>query len=62
MRSQMRHVELPRPWPARHPRPPGMLDERAGRGRFTDSDFETRAVRLVRATGLPEPALQHTRA
>ena len=37
-----------------------LLDERAGRGRYTDSGFETRAVRMVRAAGLPEPVLQHT--
>lgn len=37
-----------------------LLDERAGRGRYTDSGFETRAVRLVRAAGLPEPVLQYT--
>jgi very-short-patch-repair endonuclease len=37
-----------------------LLDERAGRGRYTDSGFETRAVRMVRSAGLPEPALQHT--
>ena len=37
-----------------------LLDERAGRGRYTDSGFETRAVRMMRAAGLPEPVLQHT--
>lgn len=36
-----------------------MLDERLGRGRFTQSGFETMALRLVRAIGLPEPVLQH---
>jgi hypothetical protein len=37
-----------------------LLDERLGRGRYTDSDFETKTLRLVRAIGLPEPELQHT--
>ena len=37
-----------------------LLEERAGRGRYTDSGFETRAVRLVRNAGLPDPVLQHT--
>jgi very-short-patch-repair endonuclease len=37
-----------------------LLDERAGRGRYTDSGFETRALRMLRAAGLPEPVLQHT--
>ena len=37
-----------------------LLDERLGRGRYTDSGFETRAVRMVRAAGLPDPVLQHT--
>jgi very-short-patch-repair endonuclease len=36
-----------------------MLDERHGRGRFTDSGFETATLRLVRSIGLPEPVLQH---
>ena len=37
-----------------------MLAERLGTGRFTESGFEARAVRLVRRAGLPEPVLQHT--
>jgi hypothetical protein len=37
-----------------------MLDERLGRGRYTDSGFETMTLRLVRSLGLPEPVLQHT--
>lgn len=36
-----------------------MLDERLGRGRFTDSVFEDHALALVRSVGLPEPVLQH---
>ena len=36
-----------------------MLDERHGRGRFTDSGFEAATLRLVQAVGLPEPVLQH---
>jgi hypothetical protein len=36
-----------------------MLDERLGRGRFTQSAFETLALRLVRSVGLPKPILQH---
>jgi hypothetical protein len=36
-----------------------LLDERLGRGRFTQSAFETLALRLVRSIGLPEPLLQH---
>jgi very-short-patch-repair endonuclease len=36
-----------------------MLDERLGRGRFTQSAFETLALRLVLSVGLPEPVLQH---
>lgn len=36
-----------------------MLAERLGVGRFTQSGFESRAVRLVRSIGLPEPVLQH---
>jgi very-short-patch-repair endonuclease len=54
-----RHEELPR---AR--RRAGLMDrmlgERLGAGRFADSGFETRAVRLVRSVGLPDPVLQHT--
>jgi hypothetical protein len=37
-----------------------MLEERLGRGRFTQSGFEALALRLVLAAGLPEPVLQHT--
>jgi hypothetical protein len=37
-----------------------LLDERLGRGRYTDSDFESKTVRLVRSIGLPEPELQQT--
>jgi very-short-patch-repair endonuclease len=36
-----------------------MLDERLGRGTFTQSGFETLAARLVRSVGLPDPVLQH---
>lgn len=36
-----------------------MLDERLGRGRFTQSGFEASAVRMVRSVGLPEATLQH---
>jgi hypothetical protein len=36
-----------------------MLDERLGRGRFTQSAFETLALRLVKAIGLPEPVPQY---
>jgi very-short-patch-repair endonuclease len=36
-----------------------MIEERMGRGRFTQSVFETLALRLVRSVGLPEPVLQH---
>lgn len=36
-----------------------MLDERLGRGRFTQSGFETSALRLARSVGLPEPVPQH---
>lgn len=36
-----------------------MLDERMGRGQFTQTDFETAALRLVESLGLPAPALQH---
>lgn len=54
-----RHVELPR----RGRRGAGlmadMLAERLGLDRFTDSHFETIAVRLVRSSGLPDPVLQH---
>jgi hypothetical protein len=35
-----------------------MLDERLGRGRFTQSGFETNTLRLVRSVGLPEPVPQ----
>jgi very-short-patch-repair endonuclease len=36
-----------------------MIEERMGRGRFTQSAFETLALRLVTSIGLPEPTLQH---
>jgi hypothetical protein len=35
-----------------------LLDERLGRGRHRDSGFETKALRLIRSVGLPEPVLQ----
>jgi hypothetical protein len=37
-----------------------LLDKRLGRDRYTDSEFETKTVSLVRSVGLPEPVLQHT--
>lgn len=36
-----------------------MLAERLGLDRFTQSDFESNALDLVRSIGLPEPVLQH---
>jgi hypothetical protein len=36
-----------------------LVDERAARGRFTGSGFESRVLRLVLSLGLPEPVLQH---
>jgi very-short-patch-repair endonuclease len=54
-----RHLELPRRGRRGTRLVTEMLDERHGRGRFTDSGFETATVRLVRAVGLPEPVLQH---
>ncbi|MGH9112060.1 MAG: hypothetical protein ACRDZN_07170 [Acidimicrobiales bacterium] len=54
-----RHRELPRRG-RRGSRLMGeMLGERLGTGRFVDSDFEAKAVRLVRSIGLPRPVLQH---
>lgn len=35
-----------------------MLDERLGRGTFTQSGFETMTLKLVREVGLPEPVPQ----
>jgi hypothetical protein len=55
-----RHLELPRRGRRGSRIMSEMLDERLGRGRFTDSGFETRALRLVSSIGLPEPVLQHT--
>ena len=55
-----RHLELPRRGRRGSRIMSEMLDERLGRGRFTDSGFETKALRLVRSIGLPEPVLQHT--
>lgn len=54
-----RHLELPR-----RGRPgagvlSALLDERLGRGRFTDSEFEAKALAVVRAAGLPDPVCQH---
>lgn len=36
----------------------GLLEERLGTGRFTQSGFETMTLRLVRSVGLPEPIPQ----
>lgn len=36
-----------------------LLEERLGKGKFTQSSFETSALRLIRSVGLPEPSLQH---
>jgi very-short-patch-repair endonuclease len=55
-----RHRELARPGRRGSRVMAAMLAERLGTGRFTESGFEARAVRLVRRAGLPEPVLQHT--
>jgi Transcriptional regulator, AbiEi antitoxin len=53
-----RHVELARRGRRGTRLMRELLDERLGRGRFNDSGFETKALRLVRSVGLPEPVLQ----
>ena len=54
-----RHLELPRRGRRGAKDLTELLDERLGRGRFTDTEFETKALTLVRSAGLPEPVLQH---
>jgi very-short-patch-repair endonuclease len=54
-----RHVELPLRGRRGGRLMADLLAERLGVDRFTDSHFETAAVRLVRAAGLPGPVLQH---
>lgn len=54
-----RHLELPRRGRRGAKLLTDLLDERLGRGRYTDSHFEEHALRLVRSVGLPEPVLQH---
>jgi hypothetical protein len=54
-----RHLELPRRGRRGVRAMDDMLNERLGRGQFTDSNFETRALRLLSSIGLPEPSLQH---
>ncbi|HET6834308.1 MAG TPA: hypothetical protein VFH30_10590 [Acidimicrobiales bacterium] len=54
----LRHLELARRGRRGSRLMRELLDERVGRGRHRGSGFETKALRLVRSMGLPEPVLQ----
>ena len=58
-RVVQRHLELPQRGRRGARLLTEMLAERLGLGRFSDSDFETAAVHLLRSIGLPEPVLQY---
>jgi predicted transcriptional regulator of viral defense system len=54
-----RHLELPRRGRRGAVLLSEMLDERLGTGKFAETDFEDRALQVVRSIGLPEPELQY---